>query len=1082
MRNLPIKVLFSVFAAAVVASGCHCGGTVTTKSLGALAVLYPDPADATTEISSDATENTATYDFSAVFQGQTATMPVKAINNGKGSLNLSDIEIIEGADIVSIGDVKAPTPIFDVAFVKDSSVEAGGEQDIQVTFAPPTIADLQKDYSVVLKLKATNAEDGKGEVTLTIKGTGVAGVCNLDKVIDFGAVAKGDVAQQTVIIRNPSQLETTAFVGDVFGSDAPAFTFTTESARGSITLPSGAEKKVTIAFSPTELRPYFAFVKMRAAAACPEVTVQLTGTGVDSVLTWYWVKPDNTQDKTQVDFGYASPGVEVQREITFENLGKADVNVSDLHWNQSEFKVIGEAGAVDPTKLVVPGAKDGVNGTKKLPVAVKPALLGPRLSTLTFKTSLSKQPTGSFKGKAFGGGPDIDVKPSPTLAFGKVAYFPNASTPFYTTRKITVQNLGTAPVPPDPLGNLHVDSVIDIAPLSGVQDTSEITATLTNYAEPAGLEARVGYNTAFVEVKITPTSVGQKSWEVTIKSNDNDEPAVKVIVSADVQIMPPCTYSVVPGNVDFGLVSPPQYKDLNVAIKNTGTTECLINNVGIKAGSDATFSLPGGPIDSATIAAGDQLTVTVRALPTGTATSTLNVVHGDLEFYANSDVKPYTAVSLQATIAQGCLTIAPSDLDFGTVQRGCSSSTRTFSIYNTCSTPTTVNSITITNPAGYAQGQNGCTTTGGCPEFTKTGQSNSTPFSIPAGSSTPLTFTAKYVPLDLGADQGTVAITATQNGQPVTYIVTLAGKGDTVGQNTDVFSQDAKPKADILLVIDDSCSMDPYQQALGSNFQSFIQYAQAAGVDYNIAVVTADDDDADSGKFISGATHPEKILTPNTPNVEAKFTAKVNVGTDATYIETCLAPALKALTSPLVTTDNAGFIRTDAKLAVVCVTDAPDQSGQSATYYYNAMMNIKGYKSSNAFTFNAIAGFNPSPPATCNGYDSGPDDGKYTYMVSQTNGVKDEICTPNWSTTLQQLGKTAFGFRTTFFLNATPDLTGGKVIDVKIDGVSIPSTDSRGATVWSYDSVTNAVNFEPSYVPEPGQTMTVTYFVTCYAP
>ncbi|MBM4379559.1 MAG: hypothetical protein FJ086_09710, partial [Deltaproteobacteria bacterium] len=82
--------------------------------------------------------------------------------------------------------------------------------------------------------------------------------------------------------------------------------------------------------------------------------------------------------------------------------------------------------------------------------------------------------------------------------------------------------------------------------------------------------------------------------------------------------------------------------------------------------------------------------------------------------------------------------------------------------------------------------------------------------------------------------------------------------------------------------------------------------------------------------------------------------------------------------------------------------------------------------------------------------------------------------------TLQQLGKTAFGFRTNFFLNASPDLTGGKVIDVKIDGVAIPATDNRGAAIWTYDSVANSVNFEPSYVPEPGQTMTITYYVACY--
>ncbi len=37
-----------------------------------------------------------------------------------------------------------------------------------------------------------------------------------------------------------------------------------------------------------------------------------------------------------------------------------------------------------------------------------------------------------------------------------------------------------------------------------------------------------------------------------------------------------------------------------------------------------------------------------------------------------------------------------------------------------------------------------------------------------------------------------------------------------------------------------------------------------------------------------------------------------------------------------------------------------------------------------------------------------------------TNGVKAEICTSNWAGNLQNLGKTAPGYRTTFFLSADP--------------------------------------------------------------
>jgi hypothetical protein len=126
-----------------------------------------------------------------------------------------------------------------------------------------------------------------------------------------------------------------------------------------------------------------------------------------------------------------------------------------------------------------------------------------------------------------------------------------------------------------------------------------------------------------------------------------------------------------------------------------------------------------------------------------------------------------------------------------------------------------------------------------CPEFFRV----STPM-IPAGGLTlapgasPVQVQLKYRPIDIGADTGAMAIDAVQNGQSITYLVGLQGNGDSTGQQTDTFMQDQSPKADILLVVDDSCSMQDKQQSLASNFSSFIQYAVAANVDYHLGVTT----------------------------------------------------------------------------------------------------------------------------------------------------------------------------------------------------------------------------------------------------
>jgi hypothetical protein len=177
---------------------------------------------------------------------------------------------------------------------------------------------------------------------------------------------------------------------------------------------------------------------------------------------------------------------------------------------------------------------------------------------------------------------------------------------------------------------------------------------------------------------------------------------------------------------------------------------------------------------------------------------------------------------------------------------------------------------------------------------------------------------------------------------------------------------------------------------------------------------------------------------------------------------------------------NAGLLRPDAVLAVVCVTDAPDQATQPVAFYLNQLQNIKGAQRPGLFSYNVIGPFLPSPPSsgTCM-YDGQGDDGKHVQLVSQTNGVREEICTANWAPSLERIGRNAFGFRTSFYLTGTPDLSGMNTITVQIDGITLPPTDMRNNEAWRYDAATNSVVFQPLYVPEPGKTMTVSYKVAC---
>jgi hypothetical protein len=541
--------------------------------------------------------------------------------------------------------------------------------------------------------------------------------------------------------------------------------------------------------------------------------------------------------------------------------------------------------------------------------------------------------------------------------------------------------------------------------------------------------------------------------------------------------------------LNFGLVAPGVTKDLPIIITNDGVNAadtCSLSAIDLAVGSNAAYSIVGGPIAHVDLQAGQVLRVVVRVAPTGATPATLQSVTGTLTFTANSATAPQASIALTTLVGTNCVAVTPDPLDFGTVQLGCSAPERTLTLYNVCTASLTINSFTMQNPAGLPFGH-GCTTVGGCPEFTLT-QAPSVPtggLAMAPGAS-PLTFRARYHPLDVGVDSGAVAINVTQNGQPVTYLVALSGRGEQVGLQTDTFLQSQQSKADILLVVDDSGSMSDKQQSLANNFTSFIQAATAGNVDYHIGVTTTTSDcSANSGCLGSvaaggalalDATTSVRYITPQTPGVASVFSRLVRVGVNGAGVEMGLEGAVAALTPPRVANENAGFLRSDASLSVVVITDASDQSPQPVSYYQDRLVNVKGVGQLSKFTFSNIGPYGPvpSPTAPCL-YDQDSDPSRYQAIVTATSGVTDEICSANWSAMLLTLGRTAAGFRTEFYLRNTPDLTAGHPLTVKVNGVVVPS----GSSTWTYDNAANSINFTPTSTPPPGQALEVTYSTIC---
>ena len=239
--------------------------------------------------------------------------------------------------------------------------------------------------------------------------------------------------------------------------------------------------------------------------------------------------------------------------------------------------------------------------------------------------------------------------------------------------------------------------------------------------------------------------------------------------------------------------------------------------------------------------------------------------------------------------------------------------------------------------------------------------------------------------------------------------------------------------ADILFVVDNSGSMADEQQNLADNFDRFIN--SIAGVlDYHIMVVTTDRDGGAQGDEIGGlvevtgnagapyfaVTNQFVSRTDCTPLVGLKhscargpdptrriirsselsapeqiaaFAQNVKVGSCGSGVEAGLDGMLEALNLTGNGQCNAGFLREEANLIVVLVSDEGDQSIQNAADYVDELVQIKPASQIRVATITSADG--AGAEANCR---TDPGSGASTTTCGDLcNTVAPDPENPNWA-------------------------------------------------------------------------------------
>lgn len=442
------------------------------------------------------------------------------------------------------------------------------------------------------------------------------------------------------------------------------------------------------------------------------------------------------------------------------------------------------------------------------------------------------------------------------------------------------------------------------------------------------------------------------------------------------------------------------------------------------------------------LAQGQETTFTVRFSP-----NTSEDFSGRVEIASSDPNDPTVSVRLEGSGIAPRIEVSPGTYDYGAPYIGCEQD-QVYSITNTGNADLVVGDVELLTAASEEFHVDLDPLVNGQLPFTVS------PFDI-TNDGPEVEIYLDYLPLDTFEDTAFLQFSSNDPFVP-DKVVAADGSGTKFGDNLDVFEQPIRAATDILFTLDRSGSMGDEIENVANNFDVFVATLSGLDADFHAAVAVGDvgcvagpdpyidasfSESAAVDAFTTMADWP-RVLVPYGSNEERGFMV-----------------AEAALSSKNIGAGgcNDEFYRDDAFLSIVHVSDEPDQSVNTWSYYVSLFQSLKADPED--VVINAVAG---DYPTGCAGASAGT--GYYEGTVA-TGGVFLSICSTDWARSLEDLAAESVSVNDTFTLtqNAVP-----QTIEVKIDGVRIN-------VGWEYEVSTNSVVFDRDFIPAGGSQIEVYY-------
>jgi len=459
--------------------------------------------------------STTKLDFDKIPVGESADLKVTVSNVGTADLKVTDIMTDRFEFTVS-----------DTAF----TVKPDGSHDVEVKFTPRAEGTVQG------KLGIYSNDSDNSPLVVALFGLGVAPQIEVSTIeLDFGDVPVGESADLKVTVSNVGEADLK--VEDII-TDSPEFTVPDKA----FTVKPGDNHDVEVKFTPRAkgtVREKLSIYSNDSDSS--PLVIALFSSGVVSQIVVSTI---------ELDFGDVPVGESADLKITVSNVGEADLKVTDIMTDRSEFTVSETTFNIRPHDIhffdvhFTPRAKDTVQG--------KLSIYSNDLDELSLVIAL------------FGSGivPEIEVSitKSDNISVGESAAL-----------KVTVSNVGEADL-----------KVTDIT-----SDSPEFTIPDKAFTVKPG-------NSHEVEVIFTPTEGRKIKGNLRIISNDLDESPLIIALSVTgiapkIVIEPEQLDFGTVDVLDFGTVDVGESKNLELTVSNVGTAQLEVTaNI---VGNQAEFSV-----------------------------------------------------------------------------------------------------------------------------------------------------------------------------------------------------------------------------------------------------------------------------------------------------------------------------------------------------------------------------------------------------------------------------------------------------------------------------------------------------------